>query len=177
MNNVNTDNYQPCPNLTSTFKTPRVYWYQNDCAIFIRIMLVDVEKYYLKVDCDSLIFRTSCNDQKYFWGINLCGTVIAEKTSHKNVGREIKICLIKAHKWNDWPRLQMNMEKNQFILRDPDHIVKKSWDNPYANAGERESFAEYKKRMNITNIGPPESSDSGSESDDEKLMGHDLNDF
>lgn len=38
---------------------------------------------------------------------------------------------------------------------------------------ERESFDEYKRRMNITNIPPPESSTSGSDSDDERLIGYD----
>ncbi|OXU17548.1 hypothetical protein TSAR_010783 [Trichomalopsis sarcophagae] len=164
-----------CPNLISNYRTPKIFWYQTDNAVFIRIILTDVEKYSIRVDCDTFKFSTTLNDQKYFVGLKLCGTVVAEKTSHEKFGREIKVCLIKAHKWTDWPRLQMNKEKTTFICMDPDHIVKKkSWDDPFANLAERETFEEYRKRMNITNIPPPESSTSGSESDDEKYVGYDF---
>lgn len=46
---------------------------------------------------------TIVDEIPYFVGIKLCGTVIAEKTSHMMLGREVKVCFIKAHKceYND----------------------------------------------------------------------------
>jgi hypothetical protein len=35
---------------------------------------------------------------KYFIGLKLFGTIVAEETSHIQLGREIKVFLIKAHK-------------------------------------------------------------------------------
>lgn len=46
-----------CPNLTSNYRTPKIFWYQTDNAVFIRIILTDVEKYSIKVDCDTFKFR------------------------------------------------------------------------------------------------------------------------
>ncbi|XP_014204916.1 uncharacterized protein LOC106636882 [Copidosoma floridanum] len=163
-----------CPNLISPYKTPKILWYQTGNAVFIRILLPDIERYHLKVTDDTFTFRTDLKDGKYFVGIKLCGTVVAEKSSHQKLGRELKVCLIKAHRWTDWPRLHLSRDKNSFISQDPEHIIKKKWDDPYAPYEQRESFEEYKKRMGITNIMPEGSSEEdGTDSDDEKLIGYD----
>lgn len=45
------------PTLIPTFPTPKVIWYQSDVSVTLRIMLVDVEDYFLLVDEDHLRFR------------------------------------------------------------------------------------------------------------------------
>ena len=54
--------------------------------------------YAINIHYNLHLFSTKLLDHNYFFGIQLFGTVIAEKTSHVNVGREIKVCLIKALK-------------------------------------------------------------------------------
>ncbi|KAJ8679448.1 hypothetical protein QAD02_015235 [Eretmocerus hayati] len=157
-----------------SYKTPVVLWYQKDNAVYVNIQLLDVEKYYLKVESDLLIFSTHLGGCKYFLGLRLFGAVVAEKTSHQRLGREVKIILIKALKWIDWPRLQESQEKDFHIKQDTEHLGKVSWDNPHADYKDKESFEDYKKRCGISNIPPPPSSDEeNSESDDERCIGYD----
>lgn len=44
------------------------------------------------------VSSTITNSKKYYICSYFFGTVIAEKTTHRNVGREVKITLVKAHK-------------------------------------------------------------------------------
>lgn len=37
--------------------TPNVVWYQNDDRVVLRIMLIDVDDYFLSVDYNHLRFR------------------------------------------------------------------------------------------------------------------------
>ncbi|XP_058799192.1 uncharacterized protein LOC131668777 [Phymastichus coffea] len=168
------ESIKDCPNLISKYRTPKIFWYQTDNAVHVRIMLSNVEKYRISVDSDTFKFTTVVDAIPYFLGLKLCGTVIAEKTSHLMLGREVKVCFIKAHKWTDWPRLQLSRVRNPLIIVDPDHVVKKDWNNPYASFDERETFSEYRKRMGISNVPPPESTDEDSDSDDEKVQAYDL---
>lgn len=52
-----TNNAVGCPKLSGKCLTPHILWHQTDNAIFIRIMLTDVQKYHIKVECDSFKFR------------------------------------------------------------------------------------------------------------------------
>lgn len=45
------------PLLIGGLKKPIIYWYQTDVEVVTRIMLHDVEDYFLKVTVDSLEFR------------------------------------------------------------------------------------------------------------------------
>lgn len=113
-----------CPLLISNFHTPRIIWCQSDLTVVIRILLIDVHHYYLRVESDYLLFRylhitsnkkyimefnltkpkilfycsTTVNNKNYYLTLHLFGPVIAEKTVHKNFGREIKISLTKGLK-------------------------------------------------------------------------------
>ncbi|XP_076674818.1 uncharacterized protein LOC143372501 isoform X2 [Andrena cerasifolii] len=93
--------------------------------------------------------------------------LVAEKTTHVNLGREIKVTLFKAHKWTAWLRLQIENEKNPLITSDPDYLCKDKWFTPLKIEGE--SFTEYKRRNNITNIMPDVPSTDGEESDDDMM--------
>lgn len=44
---------------------------------------------------------------------------------------------------------------------------------PYFHFLERESFSDYKKRVGLDNIRPGDTSESGSDSDDEKVQAYD----
>ena len=152
------------PKLISKLYSPKVLWGQNDVTVVIRILLHDVHEYYLRVECDHLLFSTTLNEKNYCICLQLFGTIVAEKTTHVNLGREIKVTLFKAHKWTSWLRLQIENEKNPLITSDPDYLCKDKWFTPLKLEGE--SFTEYKRRNNITNIMPDVPSTDGEESDD-----------
>lgn len=45
------------PTLTTDLKMPKILWYQTDYHVHLRIQLIDVDKYYLRVDREKLQFR------------------------------------------------------------------------------------------------------------------------
>lgn len=45
-----------CPNLVSKYRTPKILWYQTDNAVYLRILLTNVEKYRINVDPDTFKF-------------------------------------------------------------------------------------------------------------------------
>ena len=157
-----------CPELVKTSRTPKLLWYQSDNAIFIRILLVDVQKYSLKVEPDTLKFSAIVNETKYFVGLKLYGAVVPDKTSHGNSGRELKIVLIKAHKWTSWPRLQLHKEKNQLISADPDFVFKKFFDY---DTSQFEGI--YKSKLDSLCGRPPEDYASDTDSDDKRIISYD----
>ncbi|XP_076161345.1 putative ATP-dependent RNA helicase TDRD12 isoform X1 [Ptiloglossa arizonensis] len=154
------------PNLVSNLYSPKIIWYQTDVFVVIRILLQDVENYFLRVKCDYLLFSTTINGKNYYVCLYLFGAVVAEKTIHRNLGREIKVTLEKAHKWTEWLRLHVEKEKNPFIIADLDHLYKNNWHEAPLKI-ERESLAEYKRKNNITHIMPVVPSSDEEESDDE----------
>lgn len=98
-----------------------------------------------------IVFSTTVNSKNYYIYLYLFGTVIAEKTVHINLEREIKITLIKAHKCKiiiylffilflsflfiifikligtEWLRLCIEKERNPLISVDSAHIYKHDW--------------------------------------------------
>ncbi|XP_017886096.1 uncharacterized protein LOC108628587 [Ceratina calcarata] len=152
------------PNLVTKCSSPNILWYQTDITVIIRILLPDVNKYYLRVECDHLLFSTKVNSKNYYLCLYLFGVVFAEKTSHRNTGREIKITLQKAQRWIKWLRLYVERTKNPLINVDTDHIHADE-----CIIKERESFTQFKLRNNITNIMPDVPSSDEAESDDEDV--------
>ncbi|XP_076754983.1 uncharacterized protein LOC143425830 [Xylocopa sonorina] len=149
--------------------TPKILWYQTDVTVVIRILLQDVAEYFLRVECDHLLFSTIVNSKNYYVCLYLFGAVVAEKTTHRNLEREIKITLVKAHKWTEWLRLPVGREKNPMISVDPDHIYIRDWIMDSLKNIERESFTEYKRRHDIIQIMPDVPSTDEEESDDEAM--------
>nr|XP_033323246.1 uncharacterized protein LOC117218748 [Megalopta genalis] len=156
------------PKLISRLYSPKILWFQTDVTVIIRILLQDVDNYYLHVECDHLLFSCTINGKDYYVILYLFGTVVAEKTMHENIGREIKITLTKAHKWTEWLRLHIETEKKPLIVSDTDHLYKPCWLEDAAKI-ERESFAEYKRRNNISQIMPDVPSTDEEESDDDVM--------
>ncbi|KAG7196656.1 hypothetical protein KM043_015994 [Ampulex compressa] len=107
--------------------TPKIIWYQTDVTVVIRIMLYDLKDYFLRVMRDHLLFSTTMNDRDYYVCLYLFGTVMAEKTTHVNKGREIEVRLIKAHKWTMWLRLQIEKDKNPHIIADSANLYEIDW--------------------------------------------------
>ncbi|XP_031848297.2 putative ATP-dependent RNA helicase TDRD12 isoform X2 [Nomia melanderi] len=156
------------PTLVSKLCTPKILWYQTDNTVIVRILLQDVDKYFLHVECDHLLFSTTVNEKDYYVALYTFGAVVAEKTTHRNLGREIKITLVKGHKWTEWLRLHIEKEKNPLIVRDADHLYKNDWSR-FPVRIEGESFSEYKRRNNISQIMPDVPSTDEEESDDEAM--------
>ncbi|XP_077274766.1 putative ATP-dependent RNA helicase TDRD12 isoform X2 [Temnothorax americanus] len=156
-----------CPDLVSNsnYSSPAIKWHQTDLTVVICIQLTDVSDYYLRVEGTRLQFSTKTNDKEYYLILHLFGAVIAEKTVHKNVGREIKIYLVKGLKWYSWLRLIKSKEKHPLIsynlehIRETDHVEK-----PF-DVGR---FERYKREHNIQNIMPVVPS-SDEESEDEEV--------
>ncbi|XP_051167098.1 uncharacterized protein LOC127285237 [Leptopilina boulardi] len=158
------------PSLISDLKMPKILWHQTDYYVNLHIQLVDVDKYYLRVDRDQLLFSTIVNDEKYYITLNLFGAVVPEETITTKTGREVRIKIVKGYTGTDWLRLQSEPEKNPMILLDPDRIIKhekKRIQHPVTwEAGKL--VEEYKRLNNVQYIRPDEpSSDEGGESEDE----------
>lgn len=129
-------------------------------------MLQGVTDYYLHATCDELVFSTTTNEKDYWICLYLFGPLIAQQTTHKNTGREIKVTLTKAHKWLDWPRLEMSDEKNPMISYDMDHIDDRDWSKNLIKPQEI-NIEEYKKQNYLTYIKPDVPSSDEEESEDE----------
>lgn len=43
--------------LKSRALTPNILWYQDDGSVVLRIMLIDVDKFFLDIDLERLKFR------------------------------------------------------------------------------------------------------------------------
>ncbi|KAK1133911.1 hypothetical protein K0M31_011697 [Melipona bicolor] len=158
-----------CLKLVSKYHTPKIVWYQTDTTVIVRILLQDIKEYFLHVECDHLLFSTTTDSKKYYICLYLFGTIVAETTVHRNLEREIKITLVKAHKWTEWLRLCIEKEKNSLISIDTNHIYKLDWITEALRNREREDFAEYKRRNHITQIMPVVPSSDEEESDDETV--------
>ncbi|KAK9301090.1 hypothetical protein QLX08_006428 [Tetragonisca angustula] len=156
-----------CLKLVSKYHTPKIVWYQTDTTVIVRILLHDIKEYFLHVECDHLLFSTTTDSKEYYICLYLFGTIVAEKTVHRNLEREIKITLVKAHKWTEWLRLYIQKEKNPLISLDPNHIYKLDWITEALRNRERENFTEYKRRNHVTQIMPVVPSSDEEESDDE----------
>ncbi|GAB1866480.1 RNA helicase [Camponotus japonicus] len=156
-----------CPQLVSNHITPKIIWYQTDLTVIIRIPLIDVSDYYLRVEDTHLLFSTETNDKKYYLILYLFGPVISEQTIHKNVGREIKIYLTKTLKWFPWLRLIISREKNLFISYDADHIHDVDNVSKKNDFKVGEKIEEYKRRNHIRHILPVVPSSDEEESDNE----------
>ncbi|XP_029161501.1 putative ATP-dependent RNA helicase TDRD12 [Nylanderia fulva] len=150
-----------CPQLVNKYSIPKIIWYQTDLTVTIRIQLIDVSNYYLRVEDNHLLFSTKTNDKKYYLVLYLFGAVISEKTVHKNVGREIKIYLTKALKWFPWLRLILSKERNQYISYDKDNIDEENIQKKKINFGVR--------KYDQQNIMPVVPSSEEEESEDESL--------
>ncbi|XP_032684020.1 putative ATP-dependent RNA helicase TDRD12 isoform X2 [Odontomachus brunneus] len=154
-----------CPLLVSNFHTPRIIWSQSDLTIVVRILLIDVHHYYLRVESDYLLFSTTVNDKNYYLTLHLFGPVIAEKTVHNNFGREIKISLTKGLKWFQWLRLISSKEKDPLITYDLNYICEKKYIKK--NFFIKGSVNNIKQQYDKMYIRPPTDDESESESDEE----------
>lgn len=93
---------------------------------------------------------------------------MAGKTSHVNLGREIKIFLVKGHKWIDWLRLQIEKDKNRMIISDPDHLYKDDRFVASRAITEKEEPIGYQRRNDGTQI-MPDMPSSDEDSEDERM--------
>lgn len=158
------------PPLINKLQTPKIFWYQNDLTVTLRILLHDVKNYFLHIESDHFQFSTILNGKNYYICLHLFGTVIPEETSHVNVGREIKVYLNKAHKWISWLRLHFDKCKYVQIIADPEHLYQTNWTNDKQPLmfKENQDFSEYKRRNNIGQIMPLVPSSDEEESDDDR---------
>lgn len=55
--NGKTDDMDCIPPLVRTTRTPQVLWHQDECIVYVKIMLTGVQKYYIGWDVMHLQFR------------------------------------------------------------------------------------------------------------------------
>ncbi|XP_012056707.1 PREDICTED: uncharacterized protein LOC105619800 [Atta cephalotes] len=155
-----------CPELVSDYRNPTIKWYQTDLSVVISIQLIDVSDYYLRIENGCLQFSTEINGKKYYLILYLFGAVVAEKTVHKNLVREIKIYLLKALKWYPWLRLIKSKEKNPLISYDSERIEET---NHVRNTYDIGRFERYKREHNISYLMPVVPSSDEEESEDDYM--------
>lgn len=161
-----------CPNLVSDYIIPKVKWHQRDLSVIIHIQIIDVQEYYLLVEPDHMVFRTTSHNKEYCLIIYFFGGVMPEKTAHKNVGSEIIVNLKKTLKWFPWLRLTKSKEKNQLISYDYEKLCEPPLQRKYV-AREFKELMEEKKRENdnqITYVLPYDETESDNTSDDEECF-------
>ncbi|CAG5095308.1 Protein of unknown function [Cotesia congregata] len=113
--------------LKSRALTPSILWYQDDGFVVLRIMLIDVDKFFLDIDLERLKFSTIHNDNNYYLCLYLFGAIIPEKSIVLNLGRELRIKFTKAFKFLKWPRLEVSKFKNPQITIDKEKYEETKW--------------------------------------------------
>lgn len=157
-----------CPELICDYSRPAIKWHQTDLMVVVSIQLTDVSDYYLQIKDDLLQFSTKVNSKEYYLLLYLFGSVVAERTVHKNVGREIKIYLVKGLKWYPWLRLIKSKEKNPLISYNLEYIYET--ESVYKNKFEIGRFERYKRENHVRYIMPVVPSSDEEESEDEDFM-------
>jgi hypothetical protein len=69
------------PPLVSTARTPQVLWHQDECIIYIKIMLTGVQKYYIGWDVMHLQFRYEHFGKMRF----TCETLVEKVQGNKEI--------------------------------------------------------------------------------------------
>lgn len=156
--------------LTTNLKMPKVMWHQTDFFVHMNIHLVDVEKYYLRIDRSQLVFSTIVKGVKYCVILNLFGAIIPEESKTTNTGREVRIRLVKGLKGINWLRLHKEIEKNSMIQVDHDRVIKDCPKIKIPDTWKPGTLVqEYKKLNSVAFLRcDVPSSDEDAESDDEK---------
>ncbi|XP_015123439.1 uncharacterized protein LOC107045631 [Diachasma alloeum] len=154
------------PMLKRRANLPKIFWYQDDCKVVIRIMLVDIKEYFVEVDLDHVRFSTVHDERVHYLSLYFFGAIEPEKTVNENTGREIRIQFVKAHKFFKWLRLEDTAQRIPQIIPDPDRIAEESF-NLISTVATWHNFEVYKieNRLNIYPDVPISDSD---ESDDER---------
>ncbi|XP_048508557.1 putative ATP-dependent RNA helicase TDRD12 [Athalia rosae] len=157
------------PPLVCMLRKPKIYWYQTDGEVVMRIILNEVMDYFLRVQVDDFEFSTTLGGTDYYVYLELFGAIIAKCVSHTETGREITVRLPKVHKFLSWPRLLRSTEKVHQIEYDIDRLESITLKQQPHSYVEREDFTSFKKRHNITHIMPDVPSSTEEDSDDEEF--------
>ncbi|PNF38037.1 hypothetical protein B7P43_G02372 [Cryptotermes secundus] len=106
------------PPLVSTARTPQVLWHQDECIIYIKIMLTGVQKYYIGWDVMHLQFSTQMKSQVYEVMLELYSSVNVSSISHTAKGFFVHIKMMKTVTGFSWPRLLQSQCKRPWLKLD-----------------------------------------------------------
>ncbi|XP_031636550.1 putative ATP-dependent RNA helicase TDRD12 [Contarinia nasturtii] len=98
------------------YKRPRIYWFQSDEYIVLKISAHDGVKYNLEITCDQLIYSTTENEVKTVAIIRFFGCIDQEQTEHNVRGLNVMIRLHKSCPVK-WSRLRSTTEKCNWIIQ------------------------------------------------------------
>ncbi|XP_011313187.1 putative ATP-dependent RNA helicase TDRD12 [Fopius arisanus] len=146
------------PMLRRQANLPKILWHQDHVKVVLRILLAGVKNYFVKVDIDHIQFSTYHDGREYYVILYFFGAIVPEKTINENLGREIRVQVIKAHKHYNWLRLERGKEKIFQIISDPEKIEAESFCTVWNDC----------KNTKELNIYPDVPSSNDDDSDDER---------
>ncbi|XP_055304540.1 putative ATP-dependent RNA helicase TDRD12 isoform X2 [Sitodiplosis mosellana] len=105
--------------LEYVYKRPRVFWWQTDEMIVLKISAHDNVKYGLEVTSEQLVYGTIENDEKIVAIIHFFGCVDYKLTTHELRGVYVVVRLRKSCPIK-WPRLQHTAQKCTWVVQNID---------------------------------------------------------
>ncbi|CAG5053096.1 unnamed protein product [Parnassius apollo] len=102
-------------------RKPKLVWRQNKNVAFIKINLIGLETYNLKIQGRSISFTATLNDVDYAFDFELYGSVDVRKSIHVNKGQFVLVKLYKILSKN-WLTLTKDGEIRKWIVYDVDSI-------------------------------------------------------
>ncbi|CAK1593415.1 unnamed protein product [Parnassius mnemosyne] len=102
-------------------RKPKLVWRQNKNVTFIKINLIGLETYYLKIQGRSISFTAILNDVDYAFDFELYGAVDVKKSIHVNKGQYVLVKLYKILNKN-WLTLTKDGEIRKWIVYDVESI-------------------------------------------------------
>ncbi|XP_068621938.1 putative ATP-dependent RNA helicase TDRD12 [Battus philenor] len=107
--------------VTDPPRKPRLVWRQNKNVVSIKIILIGLQMYDVKIQGRSLSFAATLNDVDYAFDIKLYGTVDVTKSHHSNKSQYILVQLYKILN-KTWLTLTNDGEIRKWIVYDAESI-------------------------------------------------------
>ncbi|XP_045538445.1 putative ATP-dependent RNA helicase TDRD12 [Papilio machaon] len=107
--------------VTDNMRKPKVIWRQNKKFVFIKVNLIGLQMYDVKIEGRAISFAANLNDVDYAFDIELYGAIDVVKSQHWNKGQYI---LMKLHKIlnKNWLTLTKDGEIRKWIVYDVESI-------------------------------------------------------
>ncbi|XP_013176570.1 PREDICTED: putative ATP-dependent RNA helicase TDRD12 [Papilio xuthus] len=107
--------------VTDNIRKPKVIWRQNKKFVFVKVNLIGLQMYDVKIEGRAISFAANLNDVDYAFDIELYGVVDVMKSYHWNKGQYV---LMKLHKIlnKNWLTLTKDGEIRKWIVYDVESI-------------------------------------------------------
>lgn len=107
--------------VTDNMRKPKLIWRQNKKLVIIKVNLIGLQMYDVKIDGRAISFAANLNDLEYAFDIELYGAIDVAKSHHCNKGLYV---LMKLHKIlnKNWLTLTKDEEIRKWIVYDVESI-------------------------------------------------------